>query len=235
MPLTPVAYPYVFGPVHSELFQTAPFVRWPDAHVYAREHGNRLGLGTYNHVPIAVPVEELGRLEKLPWRGEPFDLAIEIAISLLPPDRQFRPAQQLNGVFSMTPDNLPLLGPISGVDGLWVAEAVWITHAAGAARMLVDMMSNRDGEIDRLTTLSPVRFEGQPVAALEARSLRLYRDIYSTLEPKQIADTMLLLSAYRVFSFLTASAKVRAYSISAGNRMAPEFHMLDKRFPSKGK
>ena len=90
----------------------------------------------------------------------------------------------------MTPDNLPLLGPISGVDGLWVAEAVWITHAAGAARMLVDMMSNRDGEIDRFTTLSPVRFEGQPVAALEARSLRLYRDIYSTLEPKQIADTM---------------------------------------------
>lgn len=46
------------------------------------------------------------------------------------------PEHRLNGVFAMTPDNLPLLGPVADVPGLWVAEAIWVTYAAGAADAL---------------------------------------------------------------------------------------------------
>jgi glycine/D-amino acid oxidase-like deaminating enzyme len=45
-------------------------------------------------------------------------------MALLPPVRRFTPEKRLNGVFAMTPDNLPLLGPVGDIGGLWVAEAV---------------------------------------------------------------------------------------------------------------
>ena len=44
-------------------------------------------------------------------------------------------AESFNGHFAFTIDGNPLLGPSSFVDGLWLAEALWVTHAArGRAR-----------------------------------------------------------------------------------------------------
>ena len=41
-----------------------------------------------------------------------------------------------NGMFSFTPDGLPLLGESMDVRGFWVAEAVWITHGGGMGRQV---------------------------------------------------------------------------------------------------
>ncbi|MCC5478969.1 hypothetical protein [Streptomyces barringtoniae] len=46
--------------------------------------------------------------------------------------------RRLNGVFALTPDELPLVGP-TGVEGLWCAEA-WVTHAGGVGRQLANML-----------------------------------------------------------------------------------------------
>ena len=40
--------------------------------------------------------------------------------------------EAFNGMFSFTPDGLPILGESLDVRGMWSAEAVWVTHAGGA-------------------------------------------------------------------------------------------------------
>jgi len=185
LPLTPVAHPYLYGPLHdvpprSRGTAGSPFVRWPEHHVYARDHGNRLGLGTYDHVPLPVAIDQLGDGAEQPWPAEAFDPAVARALTLLPTGQRFTPEHRLNGVFSMTADNLPLLGPSDTVGGLWIAEALWVTHAAGAAQVLAQLMTGATPTIAGLDALRPGRFAGQPADDLTARSLRLYRDIYAT-------------------------------------------------------
>lgn len=180
LPLTPVAHPYVFGPELEGGGAGGPFVRWPSHHVYARSHGSEIGLGTYDHQPLPVPVDQLGDHAERPWAGDLFDPAVARALALLPTPHRFTPQRRLNGVFAMTPDNLPLLGPVSDVAGLWVAEAIWVTHAAGAAHALSQLMTDTPTDIADLGALAPGRFAGRPTEELTESSLRLYRDIYAS-------------------------------------------------------
>ncbi|MBN6037211.1 FAD-binding oxidoreductase [Amycolatopsis sp. 195334CR] len=166
LPLIPVAHPYGYGPKRAPQPPT-PFVRWPQHHVYARDHGERDGFGTYDHEPI--PVHDLPDRAELPWPGALFDDAIAKASELMP--TRFEPAERHNAIFSITPDHLPLLGRLE--TGLWAAVAIWVTHAAGAAAVLANQLI--DDEPDGM--LSPHRFDGE--AGLEARALRCYRDIYA--------------------------------------------------------
>ena len=80
----------------------------------------------------------------------------------------------------MTPDNLPLLGPVGDIGGLWAAEAVWVTHAAGAADALAQLMTGTRPDIAGLEALAPGRFAGRTDQELTESSLRLYRDLYSS-------------------------------------------------------
>lgn len=180
IPLTPVAHPYVYGPLHRPVAENSPFVRWPEHHVYARDHGDRLGLGTYDHAPLPVTVDTLGADAEQPWPAKLFDPAVTRALDLLPAERRFALEHRLSGVFSMTADNLPLIGSVESVEGLWVAEALWVTHAGGAARALAQLMTGRTPQIENVDGLRPGRFTGQPAAQLADRALRLYRDIYAT-------------------------------------------------------
>lgn len=185
LPLTPVAHPYLYGPLHDVPPRSSgpvgsPFVRWPEHHVYARDHGDRLGLGTYDHVPQPVAVDQLGDGAEQPWLAKVFDPAVARALALLPGGQRFTPEHRLNGVFSMTADNLPLLGPSEIIGGLWIAEALWVTHAAGAAQVLTQLMSGAVPAVDGLDALRPDRFADQPADDLTDRALRLYRDIYAT-------------------------------------------------------
>lgn len=125
LPLVPVAHPYVYGPSHGAQPTAAPFVRWPEQHVYARDHGDRLGLGSYDHRPLPVTMDELGEDAEQPWATGLFDPAIHSAMELLPEVARFTVQRRISGVFAMTPDNLPLLGRAQDVDGLWMAEALW--------------------------------------------------------------------------------------------------------------
>jgi glycine/D-amino acid oxidase-like deaminating enzyme len=180
LPLVPVGHPYVYGPARGASTAATPFVRWPEHHVYARDHGDRLGLGTYDHVPLPVESSVLGTDAEQPWSTEVFDPAVQQAIELLPSAQRFIPSERLNGVFSMTADNQPLLGPLGNTKGLWAAEALWVTHAAGAARGLADLMMDRPSRIAGLDTLQPTRFEARTPEELTAAALHHYRDIYAT-------------------------------------------------------
>ncbi|WP_211241054.1 NAD(P)/FAD-dependent oxidoreductase [Pseudonocardia spinosispora] len=175
LPLTPVAHPYVYGTTH-RMTDPTPFVRWPERHVCARDHGRCLGFGTYDHVP--APVDVVGACAEQAWPGEPFEPAVDAAIDLLPSATRFTPARRVNGLFSMTADNLPLVGPAGHTEGLWLAEAVWVTHAAGAARALVELMHGEQPSATGMESLSPSRFDTVSAEELTRRSLTQYHDIY---------------------------------------------------------
>ena len=179
LPLVPVAHPYVHGPVRAAAGQQSPFVRWPERHVYARDHGDRLGLGSYDHLPVPSTVEEFGAGAELPWTAD-FEDVVDRALQLLPAEHRFPVQTRLNGVFSMTADNQPLLGAAADLPGVWVAQALWVTHAAGAARCLAAAMTGAEPPVSGLDALRPDRFAGQPDEQLRERALRLYRDIYAT-------------------------------------------------------
>lgn len=175
LPLFPVAHPYVYSDAVRGL-QPGPFVRWPEHHVYARVHGDRIGIGTYDHAPVPVEQGELTHGAELSWDADLLDPAIDRALGLLKEPSHFEPAHRLNGVFAMTPDNLPLAGAHASVPGLWSAQAVWVTHAAGVAAALARLMT---GEAASIPELSPDRFAALSIDEQRTRALTLYRDIYA--------------------------------------------------------
>jgi glycine/D-amino acid oxidase-like deaminating enzyme len=130
------------------------------------------------HAPVGIAAKDLTSSAEQTWLSQLFDPAIERAVSLLPASSRFDAAVKLNGLLSMTADNLPLLGT-GRIEGLWFAEALWVTHAAGAAKGLVEMMTGASPSISGLEAVLPERFAGQEPGKLEKRALDLYRDIYS--------------------------------------------------------
>jgi glycine/D-amino acid oxidase-like deaminating enzyme len=176
LPLVPVAHPYVYSAPREEL-QSGSFVRWPEHHVYARVHGDRLGIGTYDHVPLPVAQSDLADGAGLAWAEEAFDQAIAKAEELLPSASRFEPDEQVNAVFAVTPDNLPLLGPVGQLPGVWSAQGIWVTHAAGAAQALAAAIT--DGE-PLPPEMNPARFAARDAEELRSSALRLYHDIYAS-------------------------------------------------------
>lgn len=188
VPIVPVAHPYVYTAEQARRTQT-PFCRWPEDHVYARYHGHRYGLGSYDHAPINIKHPAATASE--PWQPATFGAVIakagrtkiasnaELAnLSSLDSDDHPNGFKLINGVFSVTPDNLPLLGPVPGVEGLWLAAAIWVTHAAGSARLLLRMVRGEPYDADMAHALNPARFRDGDVEALRETALRQYNDIY---------------------------------------------------------
>lgn len=52
LPIVPVGHMYAYGPSREKREEKQPFVRWPEKMVYARDHGERDGFGSYDHVPV---------------------------------------------------------------------------------------------------------------------------------------------------------------------------------------
>lgn len=188
VPVVPVAHPYVYTAERVPGAQT-PFCRWPEDHAYARFHGRRFGLGSYDHSPVHVEYPTSTASE--PWPSTTFGPIIaNAARTKIAPDAELSNLASLdsdnhapgltliNGVFSVTPDNLPLLGPVPGVEGLWLAAAIWVTHAAGSARLLLQMMRGESYDKDMAQALDPARFRNGDAQALQETALRQYNDIY---------------------------------------------------------
>ncbi|KAF4331995.1 sarcosine oxidase [Fusarium beomiforme] len=180
VPVIPVGHPYMHAQPHDPLPHKIPFVRWPEHHVYARDHGTNFGIGSYDHAPIGYKPDTTAKGEWVDWFKQPLDFAT----GLLPPATaaEFKHGNSFNGVFSMTPDNMPLAGKVESMDGLYMAVAVWVTHAAGTAKFLTRVI---DGEtVDEKTkeALHPERFRGEDFAVLEEKSLTGYNSIYKTVK-----------------------------------------------------
>ena len=112
----------------------------------------------------------------LAWVAESFEQAIARAEELLPAASRFEPVSRVNAVFAVTPDNLPLLGPVGTIPGVWSAQALWLAHAAGAARALAAAIVT---DAALAPELDPNRFAGRDPDELRASAMRRYGDIYA--------------------------------------------------------
>ncbi|KAH7400424.1 N,N-dimethylglycine oxidase [Cadophora sp. MPI-SDFR-AT-0126] len=180
LPIIPVAHPYAYGPSRPIRHIKQPFVRWPERHIYARDHGEFDGFGSYDHKPLVGNPDQTALCDRV-TESSILDSALSIFTN--PTQRQSKtPYQGFNSMFSITPDSLPFAGAVPQIPGLYVAAAVWITHAAGVARLVADLVSGKDlGEkdLETLKAFDVLRFAGQDSNVLKRRALVTYNDIYN--------------------------------------------------------
>ena len=135
-----------------------PIVRDMDTNMYERQHGTGLEIGSYAHRAILYDPEDLPSVEEaslspteFPFTPEDFELQLEQALELMPEivgDETVGIKHQINGILSLTPDGMPVLGETPEVKGLWSAAAVWIKEGPGVGKSLAEWMVHGESEID---------------------------------------------------------------------------------------
>jgi glycine cleavage system aminomethyltransferase T/glycine/D-amino acid oxidase-like deaminating enzyme len=163
IPLTPAVHQMIdVGPVPRFLSSSSsieyPIVRDMDTNMYERQDGQGLEVGSYAHRPILYEPDEIPSIEEaalspteLPFTNEDFEQQLEAALELVPEilgDESVGIKYAINGLLSLTPDALPLLGETPEVNGLWSAAAVWVKEAPGVGRSVAEWIVRGGSEID---------------------------------------------------------------------------------------
>ncbi|MFN8592676.1 MAG: FAD-dependent oxidoreductase [Thermomicrobiales bacterium] len=170
-----------------------PVLRHQDQDLYFRQRQDHYGVGGYGHEPIVVDAADIRRHGEPddmpasnPFDAEVFSPAWRAAIDLLPALAQVEIASAVNGIFSFTPDGFSLLGESDRVRGFWVAEAIWITHAGGAARAVAQMMTSGTSDLD-CHECDINRFDRYATsgAYVRERGAQQYREVYDVIHPLQ--------------------------------------------------
>src|SRR3954453_7783518 len=163
IPLTPAVHQMItVGPI--PLFEETPgeisfpIVRDVDTNMYERQNGSDMEVGSYAHRPILVEPDAIPSIEEsalspteLPFTSEDFDPQLEQALELMPEILAVEGAgirHAINGLLSLTPDGLPILGETPEVKNLWSAAAIWIKEAPGIARAVAEWMTHGASDID---------------------------------------------------------------------------------------
>ncbi|GAB2912973.1 NAD(P)/FAD-dependent oxidoreductase [Streptomyces mayteni] len=182
LPMVPVQHPYLFTAERPELDDTpidGPIVRYPDHTVYTRRHGRRYGVGSYAHAPLPFDPRPGFTSAELPFDEADFGTAIAEATALVPAFREAPIERRVNGVFALTPDEVPLVGP-TALPGLWCAEASWVTHAGGVGRQIATMLLGAGEPPVDPGRLAPGRFDDWSDVKVRETALGNYRGIYDT-------------------------------------------------------
>jgi len=202
--LTPLAHQLAWtDPLDALCGQTAeatrPVLRHQDASLYYRQRYGGLAIGSYHHRPMPVRTDDLAhwRADRtdlpgampsvLPFTEEDFAFALAETADLLPSAKDLTLAEAINGVFSFTTDNLPLLGPSPEYPNFWVAEAVWITHSAGVARAMAEWIVDGYCSSFDLHGCEVNRFEPHQLAPayVLAKDCQNFAEVYDIIHPLQ--------------------------------------------------
>jgi dimethylglycine oxidase len=203
VPLLPLAHQYAKTDQipelvgrNTELAEAGfPILRHQDQDVYFREHVDRLGIGSYAHRPMPVNLRDLADStdvsasampSMLPFTDEDFAPAWEQCKLLLPCLETAKIDNGFNGIFSFTPDGGPLIGESPDLGGFWIAEAVWVTHSAGVARAVAQLLVDGRSDTD-LHDCDVHRFEDIQVAPeyVNETGQQNFIEIYDVLHPLQ--------------------------------------------------
>ncbi len=130
-----------------------PIVRDMDVFMYERQDGTGLEIGSYAHRSILHDPEEIPSIEEaalspteFPFTQADFDPQIEHALELMPEivgDESVGVKYAINGLISLTPDGMPILGETPEVKGLWSACAVWVKEGPGVGKSVAEWMVQR--------------------------------------------------------------------------------------------
>ena len=114
---------------------------------------------------------------------------MEQALELVPDilgDERVGVRYAINGLLSLTPDGMPILGETPEVKGLWSAAAIWIKEAPGIARTVAEWMTHGTPEIDPHCSDIARFYDHQRTAAhIEARSAEGFNKTYGIVHPME--------------------------------------------------
>ena len=201
IPLTPAVHQMIdIGPVPR--FRGArsdiehPIVRDMDTNMYERQAGGDLEIGSYAHRPILYDPEDLPPVEQaalspteFPFTQADFDQQMQHALELMPEivgDESVGVKYAINGILSLTPDGMPVLGESPDVKGLWSAAAVWVKEGPGTGKAVAEWMVHGESEID-LHSSDIARFhEHQKTRAhVRARAAEGFNKTYGIVHPSE--------------------------------------------------
>lgn len=201
IPLVPMAHQYALTTplesrvgVNSSVAEASlPILRHQDHDLYYREHGDRLGIGYYGHRPMptdvggldydtAISLDEMP--SKLMFTPDDFAPAWEHSVHLLPELATGKVDEGFNGIFSFTPDGHSMVGEHRDLSGFWVAEAVWVTHSAGIARTVAEMMVDGTPSVDT-HEFDLYRFEKAALTdeVILTTSAQSFVEVYDVIHP----------------------------------------------------
>ncbi len=201
IPLTPAVHQMIdVGPVphfkDTKGVIEFPIVRDMDTNMYERQDGSGLEVGSYAHRPILHDPEEIPSIEEsalspteLPFTQDDFTKQMEDALELIPDvlnDESVGIKYAINGLLSLTPDGLPLLGETPEVKGLWSAAAVWVKEGPGVGRAMAEWMVHGESEIDLQSSDIARFYECQKTRAnVRARAAEGFNKTYGIVHPAE--------------------------------------------------
>ncbi len=201
IPLTPAVHQMIdVGPVprflSSKTAVDFPIVRDMDTNMYERQDGQGLEVGSYAHRPILHEPDEIPSIEEasltpteLPFTQEDFEQQLEHALELVPEvlgDESVGIKYAINGLLSLTPDGLPLLGETPEVRGLWSAAAVWVKEGPGVGHAVAEWMTKGESVID-LQSSDIARFytEQRTPEHVKGRAAEGFNKTYGIVHPSE--------------------------------------------------
>jgi glycine cleavage system aminomethyltransferase T/glycine/D-amino acid oxidase-like deaminating enzyme len=190
---------------------TLPILRYQDQDLYYREHGDQIGIGFYGHRPMPVVAGSLGLTSehvdeknmpsRLEFTSRDFEAAWNESQKLLPALKETHIADGFNGIFSFTPDGGPIIGRAPNLEGFYVAEAVWVTHSAGIARAVAQILTTGRSEIDvgecDISRFEEIQLSREYVSETSQQNFVEIYDIIHPLAPK-ISPRNLRISPFNV-------------------------------------
>ncbi|MFD5080190.1 FAD-dependent oxidoreductase [Streptomyces sp. NPDC058371] len=238
VPLQPLAHQYAKSRPLPELAAATqeaekPILRFQDRDLYFREHTDRIGIGSYAHRPLpvdpfAVPGYDAARADDMempssyPFTEEDWAPSWDDCRRLLPALGEAGIEEGFNGVFSFTPDGMPVLGESRQLRGFWLAEAVWVTHSAGVAKAVAEWMVDGRASVD-LHECDLTRFEDaqrSPAYVCE-RGSQQFVEVYDVLHPLQPMERPRPL---RVSPFYARQQELGAYFLEGGGWERPHWY-----------
>src|ERR1700712_4330892 len=146
-----------------------------------------------NHAEDILSVAEAEVMPSvLAFTPADFEEAWKQTQELLPLTRDASVSEGINGLFSFTTDNMPLMGESSTVKGFWVAEAVWVTHSAGVGRAMAEWIVDGYCSTFDLHECDVNRFEPHQLAPdyVLARDSQNFIEVYDILPPLDPPKTL---------------------------------------------
>jgi glycine cleavage system aminomethyltransferase T len=141
--------------------------------------------------PDDIPSIEESALSptELPFTSEDFDPQLEQALELMPEILTVEGAgirHSINGLLSLTPDGMPVLGETPEVRNLWSVAAVWIKEGPGIARAVAEWATEGASEID-VHGADVARFHDHQKTRrhVDARSSEGYNRTYGIVHPME--------------------------------------------------
>ncbi|MFF1359292.1 FAD-dependent oxidoreductase [Streptomyces sp. NPDC058297] len=249
VPLLPLAHQYAKTRPMAELEgandprteASKPILRFQDRDLYFREHTDRIGIGSYAHKPLPVDpfkildydearAGDLDMPSSLPFTEEDWAPSWEDCRWLIPALRETEIEEGFNGVFSFTPDGMPVLGEYRALRGFWLAEAVWVTHSAGVAKAVAEWMVDGRPSVD-VHECDLTRFEDaqRSPAYVHDRGAQQFVEVYDVLHPLQPAEQPRPL---RVSPFHARQEQLGAYFLEGGGWERPHWYEANADLPT---